>query len=116
MPAWPSSLPALPLADGCRETAPDTSIRTEMDAGPAKVRARTTAGVAQLSLSYIMSRAELGTLEAFFRDELVSGALKFAFPHPRREETVDCRFRRPPAWTPVNGDFFRVGVELEVLP
>lgn len=116
MPSWPVTLPQSPLNDGTREIAADTTIRTAMDAGPAKVRSRTTAGVAKLSLSYIMSRAEVDVLQAFFDADLVSGALKFSFPHPRREETVDCRFRQPPAYAPINGDFFRVGVELEVLP
>lgn len=116
MPTWPLTLPQAPLVDGLRETAADTTLRTAMDAGPAKLRSRTTAGVAKLSLSYIMSREEVGTLQEFFDDDLVSGALKFSFPHPRVDATVECRFRQPPAYAPINGDFFRVALELEVLP
>ena len=116
MPVWPDTLPQSPLLDACRETPADTSIRTNMDAGPAKVRARTTAGTGRLSLAYILSRAEVAVLDGFFREELTSGSLKFSFPHPRTENTVDCRFRQPPAYAPINGDFFRVAVELEVLP
>lgn len=116
MPDWPTSLPALPLVENYGEAQADTTIRTEMETGPAKARRRTTAGVSQLSLSYILSRAEAVTLEEFFENDLAGGALQFSFPHPRKGETVGCRFRRAPALSPINGDYFRVGVELEVLP
>lgn len=116
MPNWPESLPQSPLIDGSRETPADTAIRTEMEAGPAKIRQRTSAGTARLSLTYIMSRAEVEVLQGFFSAGLSSGAMQFDFTHPRTEETVGCRFRQPPAYAPINGDFFRVGVELEVLP
>lgn len=116
MPNWPEALPQSPLLDGARETPADTVIRTAMETGPAKTRRRTTAGTGRLSLTYILSRAELTVLEGFFSTDLFGGALSFAFPHPRLGETVDCRFRQPPAFAPINGDFFRVGLELEVLP
>lgn len=116
MPDWPTSLPALPLAESYGETQAVTVIRTEMETGPAKARRRTTAGVSLLNLSYILSRAEAATLEEFFENELAGGALQFSFPHPRKAQTVGCRFRRPPALSPINGDYFRAGVELEVLP
>ncbi len=116
MTTWPDTLPQSPLLDASRETPADTTIRTNMDAGPAKLRARTTAGVGKLSLAYILSRAEVAVLDSFFKDELTGVALKFSFPHPRTAETLDCRFRQPPAYAPINGDFFRVAVELEVLP
>lgn len=116
MPHWPETLPQSPLLDGCRETPADRTVRTAMDTGPAKVRTRGTAGAGRLSLTYILSCAELAALEAFFEQELIAGALKFSFPHPRKEQSVDCRFRQPPAWAPINGNFFRVGIELEVLP
>lgn len=116
MPNWPETLPQSPLIDGCRETPADTVIRTEMETGPAKARLRTTAGVSRLSLTYIMSRAEVDTLQGFFNADISSGALQFDFTHPRTQETIGCRFRQPPAYAPINGDYFRVGIELEVLP
>ena len=116
MPAWPGTLPASPLMDSFRETVPDTVLRTETDQGPAKLRQRTTAGVRRLSLSYIMSQSQISDLENFFLVTLMGGALGFDFTHPRTEETETCRFRQPPEYAPLNGNFFRVAVDLEVLP
>lgn len=116
MPDWPTTLPSLPLAGSYGETQADTTIRTEMETGPAKARRRTTAGVSQLNLSYILSRAEAETLEDFFSEDLAGGALQFSFPHPLKSATVGCRFRRPPTLAAINGDYFRAAVELEVLP
>lgn len=116
MPIWPETLPQSPLSDGMRETPADVLVRTSMDTGPAKFRPRTSAGVARLALSYIMSRAEVESLSDFFNDDLMWGSLSFSFPHPRTEEPVDCRFRQPPVYAPINGDFFKVTMELEVLP
>lgn len=116
MPIWPDTLPQSPLSDGMIETPADVLVRTSMDAGPAKFRPRTSAGVARLALSYIMSRAEVETLSDFFNDDLMWGVLSFSFPHPRLEEPVDCRFKQPPSYAPINGDFYKVAMELEVLP
>lgn len=116
MPIWPETLPQSPLSDGMIETPADVLVRTNMDTGPAKFRPRTSAGVGKLALSYIMSRAEVETLSDFFNDDLLWGALSFSFPHPRLEEPVDCRFRQPPSYAPINGEFFRVSMDLEVMP
>ncbi len=49
-PVWPPSLPQRPLAQGFSEQAPDTLIRTQMEAGPPKVRRRFTAGIRTMDL------------------------------------------------------------------
>lgn len=116
MPSWPETLPAFPLAESFRETLPDTAIRSPMEQGPAKVRLRTTAGVAHMSMSYVVSRAQAETLEDFYRDTLSGGSLAFDFMHPRKEQTVSCRFRKPPEYLSLNGERFRAMLELEVLP
>mgnify|MGYP001455401073 CR=1 FL=1 len=116
MPAWPETLPQSPLIDGFRETPANSSLRTEMEAGPAKLRRRTTAAAATLSLTFIISAAQLAALDAFYADTLQGGTLAFDFTHPVTGETVSCRFRQPPSRGTLNGGYFRAGVELEVLP
>jgi hypothetical protein len=116
MPSWPSSLPSFPLADKFQEQPPDTLLRTQMDAGPAKLRPRTTAGVRLLRLAYILSRAQVEALDQFYRADLSEGALAFGFTHPRTGGAVSCRFRAPPEYAAVNGDYFRASLSLEVLP
>lgn len=115
MPTWPASLPK-PLANGFRETPPMTVIRTEMEQGPAKVRRRTTAAIRKMSLTFLMTKTEIATLETFFLTTVAGGAIAFDFTHPRTGSTAVCRFIRPPEYGANNGTRFQIDVELEVLP
>lgn len=116
MPTWPSTLPAFPLAESFRETVPDTTLRTSMDYGPAKTRRRTTAGAAGIFAAYILDRTQVEHLDEFYQAALSGGALSFIFAHPRTGTEESCRFKKPPEYISLNGDYFRVLVELEVLP
>jgi len=116
MPTWPSSLPQSPLVSGFAETPPMTSLRTEMDQGPAKVRQRTTAGIRKLQMSFNMTKAQIATLDTFYNTTISGGALKFDFTHPRTASTVSVRIVNPPSYAPINGEYYSVGLELEQLP
>ena len=116
MSVWPNTLPGSPLLDNFREIAPKTSIRTDMEQGPAKVRQRTTAAIRMLQLTYLMSKDQVAILETFYLATLQGGSGSFSFVHPRSNATVSCRFIRPPEYGSGNGNFFKVMIELEVLP
>ncbi len=116
MPSWPATLPASPLLERFRETAPNNVVRTEMEQGPAKLRQRTTAAVRTMIVSYLLSKAQVATLEAFYLTTLQGGTAGFDFTHPRTAATVSCRFVRPPEYGIGNGNYFKVALELEVLP
>lgn len=116
MPSWPSTLPSAPLAARYREMPPDTALRTEMDAGPAKMRRRTTAAVRPLEVEYLLSAAQVAALDSFYTDDLLGGTLGFDFTHPRVGTAETCRFCAAPSYVPVNGDHYRAVLELEILP
>lgn len=116
MPSWPETLPAVPLLDGFHETVPDAVIRTSMEQGPAKARRRSTAAVRLFELHYLLDRAQLAALDAFFLTTLMGGVLPFGFPHPRGGGTLSCRFVRPPEYAAANGAYFRATCMLEALP
>jgi hypothetical protein len=113
---WPDTLPASPLLENFQEILPRTAIRTDMDTGPAKVRQRTTAGVGALMVSYLLNIAETIALDAFYQTTLSGGATAFDYTHPRTGATLSCRFTDPPEYAPVNGNYFKVTLTLEVLP
>ena len=116
MPQWPETLPQSPLADSFREMLANTVVRTAMEQGPAKLRQRTTAGVSEMNLGYILSAGEAVILDTFYNETVFGGALAFDFPHPRTGSTVSCRFKKPPVLQAINGNYFRAAVEMEVLP
>lgn len=116
MTNWPAELPPSPLADGFSEELADTTVRTAMDAGPDKVRQRTTAGCPKLTVSFILSRSQMDRLATFYQSDLAGGTAPFTFMHPRRGTTCSCRFKKPPLIKSMNGEKFRAYLEMEVLP
>ena len=116
MSAWPDTLPQSPLIEGFRETPANATLRTEMETGPAKLRRRTTAATATLSLTFLISTAQLAVLDTFYADTLQHGTLPFDYTHPVTGETVSCRFRQPPARGALGDGYFRASIDLEVLP
>jgi hypothetical protein len=87
-----------------------------MEQGPAKLRRRTTSGVRMLAFEMLLSRAQTETLDSFYQDDLASGSLPFDFTHPRDGSAISCRFKRPPEYVPTSSEYFRCGLELEILP
>lgn len=116
MTTWPSTLPTAPLLEDFHELPPETAIRTDMDAGPAKLRQRTTAAVGALQISYLLSKTQTATLDSFYTATLFGGTGAFTYTHPRTGAMVSCRFTAPPEYTAVNGNYFKVTLTLEVLP
>ena len=110
------SYPAItPLLTGYQESVQDTIIRTTMDQGPAKVRQRTTAAVRPIIVTYLLTAAQVTTLESFYVTEVAGGALAFSFTHPRTNAAVTARFTKPLSYVP-NGSLFTVTVALEIMP
>jgi len=95
MPSWPASLPTWLIDSSYQEEPPERTIESRMDAGPAAVRRRFTAGETAISGRIPLSAAEKTTLDTFFRDELKSGALTFDRAHPVTGEVKTFRMRRP---------------------
>jgi hypothetical protein len=116
-PSWPASLPQLVAVEGYGEAPPDTTLRSQMDAGPAKVRRRFTAGVRPLTLQLDLDGAQVETLDGFFEAILKGGALAFDWVHPRTQSAATLRFARPPAYRPGHSDAaWQALLELEILP
>jgi hypothetical protein len=117
VPAWHVDLPQTLLVDGYGQSLADTTIKSPMDAGPAKVRRRFTAGVEPVSGTMIMDATELAALDTFYNTTLLGGSLRFSWTKPPAH-TVSCemRFTEPPTWTAVEPGTYEVSMSFEVLP
>jgi hypothetical protein len=115
MASFPSTLPN-PLIKGFRDTPPNLTIRTSMDQGPAKVRKRFTAGVRQVSVSFILTETQVATLETFFVTTTNGGADVFTMENPRTDATEDFRFKSPPTYSQLSYNAYNVTLELEQMP
>ena len=117
MPSWPVDLPPLVTTAGFLETYPWGNLRTEMDAGPAKVRRRTTAAARPIACQIKCTGDQLTDLENFIHADLADGVLPFTWVHPRTQLAATFRFREPPSWVPSSGgQTWTVTLPLEVLP
>ncbi len=111
------TFPAInPLMQSYQEMVPDTALRSAMDQGPAKVRQRTTAGVRNITAVYLLTNAQISTLETYYLTTQAGGALSFSWTHPRTGSTVTARFKAPPSYSPASGTFYYVTLSLEILP
>ena len=113
---WPSALPQRVLAPGYDEQPPELTLRTPMDAGPAKVRRRFTAGPRPIRASVRLSMAQRQALDDFFVTVLAGGALPFDWSHPVTSASATFRFRSPPRITARTATLFDAALDLEILP
>ena len=114
---WPSTLPKVPLRDGNREGVGEGRIFSAMDAGPAKVRRRTTATVKPFSFPMLVTGSQLTDFLTFWNTTLLGGSLTFEFAHPRTGSTVTARFgAEAPTWVQVDVDRYELALSVEVLP
>lgn len=116
MAIWPASLPSEPLYTGFRETAPNTVLRTNMSAGPPKLRRRFTAGFRPISIEMVMTDAQVQAIDDFYITILFGGSLPFDFTDPRTDVSESYQFKVPPQYRPIAPDNWTVSIELEMLP
>jgi hypothetical protein len=112
---WPGTLPASPNY-GWVETKLSNVVRSETDAGPAKVRRRYTRANRKMSLSMHLTTAQVATLDTFHTTTLADGTLRFDFVHPRTGATNSVRFASDGiTWTEQAEGFYLATFDLEWL-
>jgi len=116
MVAWPASLPQSPLIAGFEEDVPETALRTEMDAGPAKLRRRFTASVRPIKYPLILTETQVATLDTFYVTTMQAGTLPFTHTHPRTGAAINARFTKAPKYQPFKDDLWTTILEWEILP
>ena len=112
---WPSELPSCFILGSHNETLPEGRLKSEMDAGPAKIRRRSSAMPYPLSGSLRMTLAQLNRLKTFTANTLLGGSLPFRFPSQYGGSALLVRF----VSASVNrtlGNKVIVDISLEVLP
>lgn len=116
---WPPSLPQNATVRGYGESLGVNLLRTPMDAGPAKLR-RVGNRPDILSLGYLMSTAQVATLETFVKTT-IAGVKRYNLTHPRTGVSKEVRIVPEDS-----GDLFKVSyvgpnlwqvdLQVEVLP
>lgn len=118
---WPSTLPERPGLP-TRDERQDARLRADPDQGPSLIRRRFTAAVRTIEVPVLFTGTERVAFDAFWKDTLDEGTLRFQWVDPVTDDPVMYRFVRPPSWAALRGDadpakrLWRAGFELEILP
>lgn len=118
---WPVGLPQAPQVAQYSQKDQGRVVRTSMDVGPAMVRLRATAAVEICEIELKLTRTQLATFKAFFRDSAAAGAVPFEWKHHETGNPIDYRFVGEPtsrALAPrqAGGEYWAVTCQLETLP
>lgn len=115
---WPATLPQHFLQDGYSEGVADGRLVSQMEAGPAKVRRRSSAMPRPLTGRMLMDDDQLDDLRGFVDATLIGGSLPFTFPNPTDfgATGILVRFASAlPRWSWRGPDAWDVSIDLEVL-
>lgn len=115
---WPGSLPQRPTPQYSEIVGLNIAV-TPMDAGPAKMRRRSSRPD-KLSVVYEMTDAQLATLRTFVLTTL-KGTARFGLPHPRTVTQIEARIvptGEGDLYTIsyVGPNFWLVSLQVEILP
>lgn len=113
---WPASLPARPEWPSYQEEPSVALIRGTLPGLPTR-RRRSTVIVQPLSLTWILTAAQMATFETFYTDTLREGAKVFdGLAHPRTGVAGRWRFAGAPQYDWLGPNGWRVTTPLELVP
>jgi hypothetical protein len=113
---WPVELQQLVNEDSFSFDPGDTTIRTDMDYGPVKVRRRHTRSVDTFSVTINCDMDQVEDLLYFYQTTLNGGVDRFEFDHPIFGTTREFRFIGPPSYKPLGGINFIASMKWELMP
>lgn len=114
--AWPGTLQQLLSEANFGIAKGETTIRSDMDIGPKKVRRRFTKGVDIFTASIYLTVTQFTLFETFYDTTLSGGSLPFTFNHPITGVATDFRFASEPVYRSIGGGNFTVDFNWEKLP
>lgn len=115
MPAqpWPLDLDYCFIIRGYSESQEPTTIRSEVDTGPAKVRRRFTKAVGLAAGEFVFSYADVKKFWTFFNVTLQNGSLPFAGKSPITGDVGDYRFIEQPVVSAFTEKYCTISVAVE---
>lgn len=116
MKTWPASLPQGFLLSNSSSGLGDGRLRSQTDAGGAKVRRRFSYVPIPLAGSMMMTKAQLAIFRVFVETDLSGGIMPFQFPAQGEAGTWIVQFgEKLPSWSAV-ADHWEVSLDLLRLP
>lgn len=114
--SWPSQLQDFLNEDGFSFKVGETTIRSENQTGPVKVRRTSTKSVDLIECTIDLTTAQYSIFYDYFDITLNGGVRPFYFVHPISGETKVFRFTSSPSIRSIGGGYFRASMSWEILP
>lgn len=111
---WPAALPD--CAQTWTERDRPSTIRTDMDTGPPKVRRRFTAVMREATVGMIIASDQYEALRDFYEIECGEGTVFHTFRHPWSNVVTRFRFVQPPEFSNEGALAINVSMVWEQLP
>lgn len=136
VPKWPATLPRTAAQEGFSYGFADGRLKTQMDAGPGKMRRRFSAAAKPVEMQLVLDETGLARLEDFWDVDTKGGSLPFWIsdivyqkllvnpdgtpilpePEPIRGLPWLAMFATAPKAVPWGGLYWRVSFTLSVMP
>jgi len=111
---WPPSLPDYFLGEGYSESPKDSVIRTANDIGLESLRNRYTTTITEINGSMHLTQVQVDTLNDFYANTL-NAVLTFDMINPITSAVRELRFRAPPQFSSLAGEYYTVVMSLETV-
>ncbi len=116
MELWPSQLQQALNTDSFNLKFGDTTVRSGVDVGQDKVRARYTDAVDIYSATINLDYDDFTVFYDFYKTTLGNGVLTFEFDDPMTGVASEFRFSETPVISPLGGRVFRIDMRWEKMP
>ena len=113
---FPATLQGKLNEQGFSHSIGDTTIRSDVGVGPAKVRRIYTRSVDSVSGSINLTTSEYSVFYYFYNTSLNGGVNQFSYAHPITGVSTNFRFKSPPGIRSIGGGNFSVSMDWEILP
>jgi hypothetical protein len=113
---WHPALPQTVNAEDFVEQKGATTIRSDMEVGPAKVRRRFTRSVDIYSVSMTLTQNQNAIFDTFYAVNLNGGATSFNFINPRTGVLDTFRMVGEPSSKPLGGVHWTLDMRWERMP
>jgi hypothetical protein len=110
---WPTSLQQEANYD-YNETWSDGTIRSQPDEGPIMTRRRYTKIRKFAKMSIWVDRDQYNIFVNFYTNNILGGSLPFVWKDPITETSSQMLFLKPPSFSAIGPNNFKIDCELEV--
>lgn len=115
MADWPNNagFPQIPLQSGFSQVHKDNTIRSAQGYGPDKLRQRSTVDIQMVTAAIELMEDELSILEDFYT---ANQALDWNWTNFLTMQPAVYRFKAPPTYRAMGGQWYSVTLSLEIIP